>query len=827
VTGVSLNYSSLDLGIGQTATLTPAIAPANATNTAVTWSSSDASKATVSNGLITAVAPGTATITVKTADGNKTATCNVTIVASVVNVIGVSLSPTSLNLTAGQTGNLTATVAPANATNRAVIWESSNPNVASVNGEGVVTASDSGTATITVRTADGNKTATCAVTVTIPVTGVSLSQTSLNLTVGGSPHTLTAAIAPANATNAAVTWSSSDTSKATVNNGVVTAVAPGTATITVRTADGNRTATCAVTVAAAAVSVTGVTLSPAAISLTPGGTQTLTATITPSNATNQAVTWSSNNAGKASVDVNGTVTAFAAGTATITVTTADGNHTATCAVTVTNPALTGTVTISGTAATGQTLTATIIDSNGSGARTIQWIRGESTNIGANQNTYVLVSDDVGSAIKVKVTYPAGFTGELMSAPTATVTAPALTGTVSVSNAQLGGTFTATISGSNGTGTRTVQWIRGASTNIGTNSLTYTPVAADIGNAIKVRVSYAGYTGTLESEAKSFSYAVSTVAGSGTAGYLNGWGDTRFSTQTGGMTIDSAGNLYLADTGNYRIRKITSAGEVITFAGGSISNIGDGTGEIARFHNPRGITIGSDGNFYVADGMGPRAVRKITPAGEVTTVINVAQVPTCSGGIVRDSAGNFYISATSAGVIIKITPANEITDFVGSRTVSGDTDGTGTAARFNHVMDIAIDSAGNLYAVDMGNNRIRKVTPAGVVTTFAGSSLGTVDGTGTAAQFNGPSGITIDSAGNFYVFERACIRKITPSGVVTTIAGSLSGETGYVDGMATEARFSNTSTGAASIGGGIVWNNNIIYVADEQNYRIRKIAPGWQ
>jgi LPXTG-motif cell wall-anchored protein len=172
---------------------------------------------------------------------------------TIVPVTGVSLDKTSLTLTTGKSGTLTATVAPANASNKAVTWASDNTSVATVDQNGKVTAVSAGTATITVTTVDGSKTATCTVTVedeivTVPVTGVSLDKTSLTLTTGKS-DTLTATVAPANASNKAVSWASSNTSVATVDqNGKVTAVSAGTATITVTTVDGSKTATCSVTV---------------------------------------------------------------------------------------------------------------------------------------------------------------------------------------------------------------------------------------------------------------------------------------------------------------------------------------------------------------------------------------------------------------------------------------------------------------------------------------------------------------------------------------------------------------------------------------------------
>ncbi|MBR7154970.1 MAG: Ig domain-containing protein, partial [Paludibacteraceae bacterium] len=260
--------------------------------------------------------------------------------AGPVAVTGVTLNKTSASVEAGQTLQLTATVAPTNADNKNVSWTSNNPTVANVDQNGLVTAYSAGNATITVTTEDGSKTATCTVTVTEPaapvaVTGVSLNKSTTSIYVGAS-ETLTATVAPADATNKAVTWSSNNTSVASVNNGVVTGVAIGQATITAKTVDGNFTATCAVTVETAPIiNVTGVTLNKTSLELQVGKNETLTATVAPSNAANKNVTWSSSNSGVASVS-NGLVTAIAAGTATITVTTEDGNKTATCSVTVTS-----------------------------------------------------------------------------------------------------------------------------------------------------------------------------------------------------------------------------------------------------------------------------------------------------------------------------------------------------------------------------------------------------------------------------------------------------------------------------------------------------------
>ena len=251
VTGVALDYSTLNLNVRDTSTLKATVSPANATDKTVTWSSDDESVAKVStSGVVTAVGPGTATITVKTNDGGWTDTCVVTV--STVPVTGISLSPATFSVVIGSTYRVTAKISPTNATDLSVTWESSDPSIATVDSNGVVKGVATGTATITATTTDGGYVGSSTATVTnVPpptaVAGVSLDKTTLTLAVGDN-FTLTATVSPSNAANKSVTWSSSDASVATVNNGVVTAVGVGTATITVTTNDGGRTAACVVTV---------------------------------------------------------------------------------------------------------------------------------------------------------------------------------------------------------------------------------------------------------------------------------------------------------------------------------------------------------------------------------------------------------------------------------------------------------------------------------------------------------------------------------------------------------------------------------------------------
>ena len=341
VTGVSLNKTDLSMTVGGSFQFVATITPKDATNKNVKWQSNDSGVAQVDgNGKVTAKAVGTATITVITEDGNKTASCKVTVQEDKVAVTGVKLNVTSLSMMEGDSYQLIATIAPINATNQNVKWQSSNSGVAQVNGKGEVRAINAGTATITVITEDGNKTASCSVTVkanTIAVASVSLNKSSLSLVVGDM-ETLAATLSPANATNKTVKWSSSDPYVAQVNSyGEVRAINAGTATITVTTEDGHKTASCKVTVKANTIAVASVSLNKSSISLKVGDKETLVATLSPANATNKAVKWSSSDLSVAEVNSNGVVTAKGGGTAIITVTTEDGHKTASCVVSVEKP----------------------------------------------------------------------------------------------------------------------------------------------------------------------------------------------------------------------------------------------------------------------------------------------------------------------------------------------------------------------------------------------------------------------------------------------------------------------------------------------------------
>lgn len=252
VTGVTLNKTATSIEQGQTETLTATVQPSNATNQNISWSSSDESVATVADGVVTTLKAGTATITVTTEDGNKTATCNVTVTAPAapIEVENISIK-SATEIAIGETETLIVTYDPADAnTGKAITWTSDKESVAKVDANGKVTGIAVGTAVITATT-ENNKTATCTVAVkAVSVTSVTVTPTTASLKINGTT-TLSYTILPNNATDKTVSWSSDNPNVATVDaNGKVTAVAEGTATITVKTKDGDKTATCTVTVTA-------------------------------------------------------------------------------------------------------------------------------------------------------------------------------------------------------------------------------------------------------------------------------------------------------------------------------------------------------------------------------------------------------------------------------------------------------------------------------------------------------------------------------------------------------------------------------------------------
>ncbi len=325
--------------------------------------------------------------------------------------------------------------------------------------------------------------------------------------------------------------------------------------------------------------------------------------------------------------------------------------------------------------------------------------------------------------------------------------------------------------------------------------------------------------------------VVTVAGDGTAGLTDGVGTAAQFDQPDGVTVNKTNGLIIVgDTGNNAIRTVTPDGTVATLAGNGTPAFADGDGADARFNQPDGVAVDSSGNVYVAD-TGNNRIRKITPGGTVTTIAGdgTADFKDDNGtsaqlngptGITVDSSGIIFVADSGNNVIRRIDSAGNVTtvagDIVGQ--AAGDADSaTGTDARFKKPHAVTVDSSGNLYVTDHENNKIKKITPGFAVSTYAGDGTAAfLDGVASASRFNRPHGLTVDGAGNIVTGDELNnrIRFITPSGVVQTYAGN--GTAGYADGSAASAQFKQPRGIALDTSGNIL-------ICDYDNNRIRKIV----
>ncbi len=317
-------------------------------------------------------------------------------------------------------------------------------------------------------------------------------------------------------------------------------------------------------------------------------------------------------------------------------------------------------------------------------------------------------------------------------------------------------------------------------------------------------------------------AVTTLAGS-TKGFADGTGAAAQFSIPRGVCINTTGTILVADQGNNRIRKVTTAGIVTTFAGSGAPGLVNATGTAAQFNQPMGVITDALNNTYVADNIN-NVVRKITSAGVVTTfagstkgfangVGSAAKFNTLQG-VSIDTSGNIYVADATNNRVRKITTAASVSTFAGS-SAAGLVNDTGGVAQFRRPVGAAVDAGGNVYIADIDNSAIRKISPAGVVTTLAGSTKGFADGTGASAQFNQPNGVAVDVSGNVFVADAGNnrIRKISPLGVVTTLAGTTAG---FIDSIGTLSKFNQPKGLAVDASGNI-------YVADANNNRVRKMS----
>jgi sugar lactone lactonase YvrE len=305
--------------------------------------------------------------------------------------------------------------------------------------------------------------------------------------------------------------------------------------------------------------------------------------------------------------------------------------------------------------------------------------------------------------------------------------------------------------------------------------------------------------------------VSTVAGSGTAGFADGAAASAQFHRPTSVAVDAAGVVYVADMDNHRIRRIAVDGSVSTLAGTGQIGTADGPGASAQFNAPRGVAVDRAGNVYVADSDNS-TIRKILPDGTVSTLATGLFYPY---GLAVDAAGNVIVADTGSHRIRKVAPDGTVTTIAGS--TGGWADGIGAAAQFAVPYHVALDDAGNIFVADSNNARIRKIAPGGVVTTLAGTGVtGQADGPGATAQFFLPLGVAADNDGNVYVIDawNQRVRRISAAGVVSTLTGSTAG---FLDGAGATARFAYPfGIALAAPGGALV-------IADTYNHRIRRIS----
>lgn len=317
------------------------------------------------------------------------------------------------------------------------------------------------------------------------------------------------------------------------------------------------------------------------------------------------------------------------------------------------------------------------------------------------------------------------------------------------------------------------------------------------------------------------WSVTTIGGDGRPFFEDGPALTAGFKDPLDVAVTDDGTIYVADVLSHRIRKI-AGGQVTTFAGSGISDTANGTGIKAAFKLPDGLAVDNNGNLYTLDVTDPR-IRKISPGGLVTRFAGsgvegfadgraeVAQFGEEASGITSDNEGNIYVSDLDNNRIRKVSTTGEVTTIAGNG-IAGYVDGNARTAQFSSPTGIVVDKQGNVFVADM--NRVRRISSSGIVSTFAGGdSSGYRDGQQRDALFSFINDMVIDKDGNIYLSDANRIRKITPQGVVSTLAGSTPG---YQDGDAISAKF------FSPIGLGIDKQGNI-YVADLSNHRIRKIS----
>ncbi|MGI9087625.1 MAG: NHL repeat-containing protein [Chthoniobacterales bacterium] len=341
-------------------------------------------------------------------------------------------------------------------------------------------------------------------------------------------------------------------------------------------------------------------------------------------------------------------------------------------------------------------------------------------------------------------------------------------------------------------------------------------------------------GSLQAQSTYEPYYFSLYAGMpGVLGAMDGIGSNATLNSPQGIATDGAGNVYIADTGNNTVRKILPDKTVTTLAGSpGMSGSTNGQGSVARFNLLQGVAAEAGGTVYVADTLN-NTIRKISPTGLVTTF---AGAPDTYGsadgtgatarfnypiGLAVDGSSNVYVADSGNNTIRKITSAGVVTTLAGSAGHPGFADGSGPIAQFCSPRGVAVDSSGVVYVADACNATIRRISPAGQVTTLAGlaGSQGSADGNANAARFSDARGIAVDGVGNLYVADtgNSTVRRLSPSGTVTTLGG-VAGVPGSADGVGNASKF-NFPQGIAASGAGR------IYLSDTNNHLVRVAGPG--
>ena len=775
-----------------------------------TWSSSNNAVATIgsASGIITGMVAGTSVITYRMPSG-----CYTTA------IITVNAAPAAIS---GKPFVCAGSVTVLANISDGGTWSSSNTTVATVSASGVVTGLNAGTAVIYYSFSTG-----CAASVVVTVGAMPAVITGSTTVCTGSSCTLSSATAGG-------TWSSSNTSVATINttSGVVTAISSGTTVITYVMSSGcMRTTTVTVNPVTVVAPIVGATV-------LCSGTSVAFTTATTGGA------WSSSNTAVAVVNTSGLVTGTGVGTAVISyaVTGSCGTAYATATVTVNGIPSAGVISGSSTVCVGsviplfETVSGGIWTSgNPTIASTCPCNSGQVTGVapGVAILSYT-VTNDCGTSY---ATYPV--TVNAVPSITPGLVTPVIAGTTTASLP-----FTTT-------GTPVTYSIVWGSTASAAGFVNVTGAAistAPLSVAIPATATEATYTGVITvnngsctSVAQTISITVNqsvniyTYAGTGINGYTGNGNAATLARVSHPYNIatDCDGNTFIADFENAVVRKVSPTGVISTIAGtGVIGYSGDdGPATSATMSHPDGIALDAAGNVYFTD-FNNHVVRRISTSGIITRVAGslangydgdggVATSAKLSypSGLTIDGAGNFFIADNANNVIRKVTPSGIITTVAGNNIpgYTGD-GGAATAARLNSPKNVHADGSGNLYISDFGNQVVRKVDAAGIITTFAGNGITGYSGDGgpaTLAKLDHPYGITTDGSGNVYFSEytNSIVRKVNLSGIISTIAGDHTIGYGGDGGPALLAQLNQPMGLSRDCAGRI-------FIADNANYAVR-------